>query len=192
MQMSKDLQVPPSWIKALDTTTNHVQSVDALECFYVVRPTLEETRDFNQKLIELTQPAIQHSGKDDSQLQLHESARDYDAGIYRIRINLVDNWSPDKERSVDEVRGNATAAGKLLAGMEAVGAYGLQHPKLLQAQDGKTLPYCDLAGLEQGDGSTRVPDFSFWWCSLGCEARFGSRRSDEVTTGRAAPSLVEC
>ncbi len=194
MQMPKGLQVPTSWIKSLDATTDHVQSVQDLECFYVVRSTLEETWNFNQKLIELTQPVTQDSGfcKDDSQLQLHKSAWGYTAGIYRVRINLVDNWSPDKERSVDDVRRNAATTGKLLAGIEAVGAYGLQDPALFQSQDGKTLPYCDLAGLQQGDGFAQVPDFSLWWWSLGREARFGVRQSDEVTTGRSAPSLVEC
>jgi hypothetical protein len=186
--MPEGLRVPEAQIEALDTASAHVQSTKDLECFFVVRSTLEETWRFNRQLIKLTQPAIQDSGED-SQLRLHETARDYEEGIYRIRLNLIDHWVPGKKRSVDGVREGAVATGKLLAGIEAIGAYGLQDPELFQAQDGKTLPYCDLAGLQQG---SFVPGFSYWWCGWGREARFGVHRTDEVTAGRAVPSLVEC
>lgn len=190
-QLPKEQRFPASWLTKLDTTSDHVQSVEDLEFFFVVLSTLEKTWNFNQKLIELTQPEIWDSGfgKDETHLRLDPNAVAYKSGIHRIRINLVDNWLPESGRSVDQVRFHASAGGKKLAGIEVIGAYGLQDPKLLQSQDGETLPYCDLAGLQQGDGFARVPSFD--WDRGDRRARFRSWRSDGVDADYAAPSLRE-
>ena len=190
-QLPKEQRFPASWLTKLDTTSNHVQSVEDLEFFFVVFSTLEKTWDFNRKLIELTQPRTWDSGfgKDETQMRLDPNAVVYEPGIHRVRINLVDNWLPERGRSVDQVRFHASEGGKKLAGIEVIGAYGLQDPKLLRSQDGEALPYCDLAGLQQGVGFAQVP--FFLWNRSYREAFFDSWRSDNVDANFAAPSLRE-
>jgi len=189
-QLPKEQRFPASWL-TIDTTSNHVQSVEDLEFFFVVLSTLEKTWNFNQKLIELTQPGIWDSGfgKDETQMRLDPNTVVYKPGIHRVRINLVDNWLPESSRSVDQVRFHASEGGKKLAGIEVIGAYGLQDPKLLQSQDGEALPYCDLAGLQQGVGFAQVPYFS--WSRYGRWALFCSCQSGFVDARFAAPSLRE-
>ena len=191
-QLPKEQRFPASWLTKLDTTSNHVQSVEDLEFFFVVLSTLEKTWNFNQKLIELTQPGTWNPGffgKDETQMRLDPNAVVYEPGIHRVRINLVDNWLPERGRSVDQVRFHASEGGKKLAGIEVIGAYGLQDPKLLQSQDGEALPYCNLAGLQQGVGFARVP--GFLWYRGNRKARFYSWRSGDVFADFAAPSLRE-
>jgi hypothetical protein len=187
-QMPKELQCPASWLD-LDTASDHVQSVEDLEFFFVVLSTLKETWDFNQGLIKLTQPGIWDSGfgKDEAQMRLDPNAVVYEPGIHRVRINLVDNWLPEGGRSVDRVRLHASAGSKKLAAIEAIGVYGLQNPELLQLQDGETLPFCDLAGLQQGGGFAQVP--LFFWSRGYSEACFGSLSSGNVVANSAAPSV---
>lgn len=191
-QMPRALRVPSMRLATLGTASDHVQSVEDLEFFFVVLDTLEKTWSFNQKLIELTQPGIWDTGfgKGETQMRLDPNAIAFSPGIHRVRINLVDNWLPESARSVDQVRFHASERGKKLAGIEAIGACGLQNPKLFQVQDGETLPYCDLAGLQQGDGFARVP--AFRWNRFSRGAHFGSWPSDRVSAYYAAPSLREC
>ena len=98
-----------------DTPTGHDQRVENLEFFFVVLDSPEQTWAYNQKLVELTQPVIWDSGFDRStrSMRLHRTARRYEPGVHRIRINLVDNWDPQKGRTIDQVRDRAVAAGKV-------------------------------------------------------------------------------
>lgn len=189
-RMPKAMRVPDSWFNNLERDDEHVQSVQRLKFYFVVKDTIEETLAYNWKLIELTQPAIYHSGFSTSadRLRLDETARKYSKGIHLVEINLVDNWSPDEGRSVDQVRINAIKIGQKLAGVEAIAAYALQDPKLLQAQDGKNLPYCDLAGLQQGGGFGQV--LGFYWDSSDRKACLDSWGSGSVDLGSAAPSVA--
>lgn len=189
-QLPKEQRLPASWLTKLDTTSNHVQSVEDLEFFFVVLSTLEKTWNFNQKLIELTQPGIWDSGfgKDETQMRLDPNTVAYKPGIHRVRINLVDNWLPESGRSVDQVRFHASEGGKKLAGIEVIGAYGLQDPKLLQSLDGEALPYCNLAGLQQGDFA-HAP--SLTWNRYYRRVYLFPSQSDGVYANYAAPSLRE-
>ena len=118
-------------------------------------------------------------------MRLHRTAHRYEPGIHRVWINLVDNWDPEKGRTVDAVRARTV---RELAAVEAVGAYGLQDPRLYQSQDGVNLPYFDCAGLEQGVGFRRVPDSL--WNEFNREVFFRSLSADSVSRRYAAPSLV--
>ena len=189
-KMNKDMRVPDSWLNNLETDDEHVQSLERLKVYFVVKDTLEETLAYNWKLIELTQPAIYHSGfsTNAANLRLGKTACDYAPGVHLIEINLVDNWEPKNGRSVDQVRHSALDKGQKLAGIEVLAAYALQDPKLLQSQDGENLPYCDLAGLQQGGGFGQAPGFR--WGSSGREAYLGSWNSDDVYRGYAAPSVA--
>ena len=180
------LRVSDAWLD-LDTASQHVQGVEDLEVFYVQLGTLEATCAFNQELVRLTQPAIYDSGfaRDARSMRLHRTAHRYEPGIHRVWINLVDNWDPEKGRTVDAVRARTV---RDLAAVEAVGAYGLQDPRLYQSQDGVNLPYFDCAGLEQCDGFRLVP-YSIW-NEFGRGVGFSSCSADSVDRNFAAPSLV--
>ena len=185
-QMPRKLRVSDAWLD-LDTASQHVQGVEDLEVFYVQLGTLEATWAFNQELVRLTQPAIYDSGfaRDARSMRLHRTAHRYEPGIHRVWINLVDNWDPEKGRTVDAVRARTV---RELAAVEAVGAYGLQDPRLYQSQDGVNLPYFDCAGLEQGDG-IRLVLYSIW-NEFGRGVGFSSCSADSVDRNFAAPSLV--
>jgi len=189
-----ELSFPKSWLTSLDTTSTHVQSVDDLEFFFVVLDTLEKTWNFNQWIINWVQPSISDTGfgRDETQLRLDGTAVRYEPGVHRIRINLVDNWPSLTDPSVDRVRANASASGKKLAGIETIGAYGLQNPKLLRAQDGVMLPYCNLAGLQQGISFNKVPYF-FWSFHSKGVVEFHSQWSGYVNVedSYASPTLVK-
>ena len=185
-QMPRKLRVSDAWLD-LDTASQHVQGVEDLEFLYVRLDTLEATWVFNQKLVELTQPRVWDSGFgwDARSMRLHRTARQYELGIHRVRINLVDNWDPEIASAVDVVRQRTTQE---LAAVEAVGAYGLQDVRLYQSQDGKNLPYFNCAALEQGDGFRRVPDSR--WGGFLRQVYFDSHSATDVSRFFAAPSLV--
>ena len=185
-QMPRKLRVSDAWLD-LDTASQHVQGVEDLEVFYVQLGTLEATWAFNRELVRLTQPAIYDSGfaRDARSMRLHHTAHRYEPGIHRVWINLVDNWDPEKGRTVDAVRARTV---RELAAVEAVGAYGLQDPRLYQSQDGVNLPRFDCAGLEQGDGFRHVP-FSLW-SEFDRKVYFNSLSAGHVSWRYAAPSRV--
>lgn len=190
-RMPRLQRVPLSWFTNLGTKSDHIQTVEDLEFFFVVPGMLEETWYFNQRLIEFMQPSISVGtfDRDEKHLRLDPNAVTYKPGIHRVRINLVDNWLPGIERSVDVVRHRAATSGRKLAGIEAIGAYGLQDPKLLQSQNGETLPFCDLAGLQQGDSFSLAP--SLQWKQNILEADFDVWESKVPDDGSAAPTILK-
>lgn len=186
-KLPEALRVDPSWLD-VDTVSDHAQSVEDLEFFFIVLDTLERTIVLNWELMKLTQPAVYHSGfeTDAANLRLGPNTRWYEPGLYRVRINLVDNWDPKQGRSIDQVRTRVASTGALLASIEPIGAYAI-HPELLQQQDGENLPYCDLAGLQQGRGFAQVPGFH--WDGIDSEAYLYSWESGFADRSYAAPSL---
>ena len=194
-QMPKGKRVPDSWLEALDIASDHVQSIEDLEFFFVV-PTgaLKKVIEYQVELVKLTQPGIWRSSDFDSEIDdayLDDTAAKgmyLKPGIYRRRINLVSYWDPKNGSSVDSARKKALASGTLLAGLSAVGAYALQDPELYQKQDGQNLPYFDIAELRSGDGGFEA--FCSYWRSDDRRARFGSYGSGYVDQGWAQPSFV--
>lgn len=186
-RMPKKLRVPDAWFN-LDPASQHVQSVEDLECWFVWLGSLEKTWAFNQKLVEVTHP-IQDIGfaRDIHHMRLHPTAHRYEPGIHRVRINLVDNWYPGAGRSIVNVRERALATSTQLAAVEAIGAYTLQHPVLYRLLDGVNLPYFDCAGIEQGAGFYNAP-FVDW--DDRCMIYFGIIPIGGTRRGFAAPSLV--
>lgn len=186
-KLPEALRVDPSWLD-VDTTSDHVQSVEDLEVFFLVLDTLEGTIVLNWELMKLTQPGFYHSGfeMDAANLRLGPNTRWYEPGLHRVRINLVDNWDPKQGRSIDQVRTRVAGTDTLLASIEPIGAYAV-HPELFQQQDGENLPYCDLAGLQLGRGFARVPGLG--WYGISSEASLGSWGSGGVDRDYAAPSL---
>lgn len=189
-QMPDELRIVDEWLD-LETVSDHRQCVTDLEFFFVVLESLEKTWEFNCKLIELTGTSIlnvnSHLGR--LPIRLHRSARHYEPGIHLVRINLVDNWDPEKGRSVDQVRSRAELTGKRLAAIEAVGAYALQNRNLFRMKDGLDLPHFDCAGLEQGEDFDLVPYFE-WNDQFAYPAQAGSLHSGKSIRVCASPSLV--
>jgi len=162
-QMMWNLQVPNAWFTGLSTTEDHDQSVEDLSTFFVVKDTLRATLDYNWRLIELTQPGALGVGfeADVNNLRLDPRVRVYSPGIYRVRISLADYWAYKDGQTVNGVCKPASASDKKLNGVEIIGAYGLQDPKLLRMQNGINLPHCKLIGLQQGRDFSKVP-FFYW------------------------------
>ena len=189
-RVPSELRISDAWLD-VDTTSDHVQGVENLEHWFIWLDTLEKTWAFNQELVRLTQPAIYDSGFDRSAraMRLNRLAHQYEPGVHKVNLNLVDNWDPSPGgRNVDTVRNRAAAVGKELAAVEPLGAYALQDPKLYQLQDGENLPYFDCAGLEQGDAFGHVPVSR--WYRIYRRVYFYSYPSDGAHRVCAAPSRV--
>lgn len=142
-----------------DTSSDHVQRVDDLEALYADFGSTQDNLDLYWKAISGTEPnAWRYDGlKSDKQhLRLGSNTRDYGAGIYRVRLNVVAHWEPEDGRTVIEVRSQAAQTGETLAHAETLAAYAY-HDQLLQQQDGENLPYMDLAGYE-----ACIPGYDPW------------------------------
>lgn len=199
-QLPAEQQVPTAWITGLVTTSDHVQSVNDLEFFFVVPGTLEETWRFNRALILASCPELHKDYRgDDKIVRLDFSGANYEPGIHRVRINLVDGWVPgnDLGPSAEEARHKARCAEKKLAGAEVLGAYAL-HPKLPALMSGGyDLPGCNLAGLQFRNSDGTFNMVSTLTCASGSRRpALGWRRArlDTSTVNRdvisIAPSLV--
>lgn len=182
-------------LAAVDTSSDHAQSVDDLEILYVDFGSPEKNVEAWWKVLVGTQPnAWRWDGlkTDRKKLRLDPNAKSYEPGIHRVRINLVSHWEPKDGRAVDEVRPQAKAAGEILAHAEAMAAYGL-HAELLQEQDGENLPYVDLAGFQatvSGIGAwTDVPCLD--WNRDDREVQLYADWSDGRNQSWAAPVVRE-
>lgn len=73
-QMPDELRVPDDWLDQ-EAVSSHTQSVTDLEFFFVVLDSLENTRKFNFKLIQLTHPYFLNvsDGLDVAPMRLHQS-----------------------------------------------------------------------------------------------------------------------
>jgi hypothetical protein len=182
----------------LDTSSAHVQGVDDLEHFYVSFPSLGATWAFNQKLIEFTQPYKVKVGfsRDKNSMKLNHLAYKFSPGVHRVRINLVDNWDPKLfGRSLDTVISRASRLGKKLAGIEILGAFALQDPKLFQSQSVysslyrdeprglETIPHLQMAGLHLNGGP--------WYCVPVCVLNANSYPNISIRAGSASPTYSD-
>ncbi|MGA3150290.1 MAG: hypothetical protein ABSD10_01560 [Candidatus Saccharimonadales bacterium] len=162
------------WFDTVDTSSDHVQSVNDLEIFYIEFGSSEGNVEAYWRAIKANQPNARcYDGLkiDSNHLRLTPTARWYEPGIHRIRINLVAHWEPEDGRSVLQVREQAARTGETLAAAEVLAAYAV-HDELLRQQDGTNLPYADMAGFE-----ATVPDDQPWTSVL---YLYGDRVSREV------------
>jgi hypothetical protein len=187
-----DLAVSQSWIEGLSTTGRHTQSLESLEVFVVWCGTLEKTFRYAQALMKFSQGKIWDSGfkTDEKSMRLHARAFAYsEAGVYRARVNLVDNWEPEKSRSVEDVYNLAAAKPDyILTSVEGIFGYALQKRQLIRQQDGTNLPYTDCPGIQQGDGFARV--VVFHWFGINDGVRFLSYDAGFSDAFYSRPSLL--
>ena len=166
-QMPDELRLDEGDFDKVKTRSDHTQMVNDLEFLFVAKSTLQETMLYALRLIELTQPSINYHNSFKMNvgcISLDPSAF-IDAyrnpGIRILHINLVgDKWSTSIKRgSIELLRAEALRRRIRLAAIEPILAYGLQKPEFLQAQDGNELPFCSLAGIQQGNDPLYVPNF---------------------------------
>lgn len=137
-------------IDAVDTSSDHVQSVDDLEILYVDFGSAEKNIEMWWRVLVANQPnnwRWDGLKTDPENLRLTPNTKAYEPGIHRVRINLVAHWEPENGRTIDEVREQAKQTDEILAHAEVLAAYGL-HAALLQEQDGENLPYADMPGFQ--------------------------------------------
>lgn len=188
-----DLAVPGEWLEGLSTSSRHTQSqsLEDLEVFVVWCGTLERTFRYAAALMEFCQGGVWGSGfrTDAQNMRLYARAFAYgEVGVYRARVNLVDNWTPEKERSANEVYSSAGVdPDYLLASVEAIFGYALQKQELIRLQDGSNLPYADCLGIQQGVDFAYVVSFD-WGNSL-MTVNFNSWNARLQSAVHSAPSL---
>ena len=186
-----DLAVPSRWLEVLSTSSRHNQSLEDLEIFVVWCGTLERTLRYTAALMKFCQGRVWNSGfrTDAQNMRLHAQAFAYDeVGVYRVRVNMVDNWTPERERSINDVYGlAATKTGYLLASVEGIFGYALQKRGLIRLQDGINLPYTDCPGIQQGDGFDYAVSFD-WGNSL-MAVNFNSWNACLAGSVHSAPSV---
>lgn len=183
------------WFDSVDTTSNHIQSVDDLEIFYIEFGSPELNIEAYWKAIKVNQPNVwRYNGlkTDPEHFRLAPQARQYEPGIHRIRINLVAHWEPEDGRSVSQVRQQASLMSEAVAAAEVMAAYAVQY-ELLRQQDGRNLPYADMAGYE-----ATVPGAEAWagcpyiyWNQVIREVSLDAGWSDSVNDYWAVPVLRE-
>jgi hypothetical protein len=180
-------------LSAIDTASDHVQSIDDLEVLHVSfgSPDVEMW----WKVFVDEQP---HAGPPDRSImdakrlrRLGHNVRTYGPGIHRVRINLVAHWELERSRSIDEVRKQAEASGEILAHSEVLSAYGI-HSELLREQDGRGLPYAEMAGFELKSYSVGWPYCPYIaWDRLGIQVDLGAGWATSRNREWAAPTVKE-
>ncbi|MDR0397892.1 MAG: hypothetical protein LBH36_01775 [Candidatus Nomurabacteria bacterium] len=114
-------------------------------------------------------------------------------GVFIVsRLNLLDNWDPESGSSVVQARANARAkraAGEeyYLASIEALALYAVADPNFYRSQDGRNLPYYDLAGIRSGDDLDEAPYSR--WNAVYRQVSFISYEADGVGSYYAGPSF---
>ncbi len=183
------------WFDKLDTASDHIQSVDDLEIFYIEFGSPEKNVEMWWRAFTANQPNVwRWAGlkTDAEHLRLHPEAHEYQPGIHRIRINLVANWEPQNGRSVLQIRERAAVSGETLAHAEVLAAYAV-HDELLRQQDGENLPYADMAGFESTMPGcrpwTHVPCLS--WDGVGREVGLYTYWAGHVSRYWAGPVVEE-
>jgi hypothetical protein len=133
------------------TASVHPQQVDDLEILHVAFPSPQQDVEMWWRVLAGEQAnSWRWSGfKTDARhlRRLDHSVREYAPGIHRVRINLVAHYEPERGHFVGIVRAQAKSSGEILAHAEVLSAYGL-HPELLREQDGRDLPYANVAGFQ--------------------------------------------
>lgn len=155
--------VPEAWFDKIDTKSNHTQSIRDLEFLFIV-PTdnFRDTLRYQLSLLELSlQTKIEICDEfdiDDSALVVNADRDLYkNAGIYRLRIDLLSGWDPLFGSMTDVIRQQTKARGVIIDGIPALGAYAAQSPRLFKSQNGRDLPYLDIADIQIGEGHDYVP-----------------------------------
>jgi hypothetical protein len=180
------------WFDGLSTVSDHEQTVEDLEFFWVSFGSLDEDLRLHWQAIAAKQRVPNDGGlyikTNDEHARLHHTARTYAPGIHRVRINLLANWEPQNGRSVTQVR-EQVPGGQWLAQAETLGAYET-HYELLRETDGENLPRPDLAGIEYRYPGDR--DFKHCPCVIRSGDKFGlsAAWTGNVAHGWSAPVVL--
>jgi hypothetical protein len=157
--------VPEAVFSVVDLTEPEKQRVDAYTILFYVPDGAYGQGDPTSAL----EFYIQMSGKEptvhrwfepsETELRLHQRCERYTEGVHRVVVNLIANWDPENGRSMWQVFAQNSEP---LTGAEALAAYALSSPKLIQCQDGERLPYCDTGIERQLDGEWSDAVYFTW------------------------------
>ncbi|MBI2797906.1 hypothetical protein HYX70_01230 [Candidatus Saccharibacteria bacterium] len=127
----------------------HAQQIDDLLLLYVDLGSPDATFETWWRVIRVDHDntRAERMCADADHLRLNSSACNYERGIHLVHIDLLANWEPSKGRMVGNICQRSEKKSRNLAHAEVLAAYAY-HPKLLQQQDGKRLPYVEMAGYE--------------------------------------------
>lgn len=138
----------------------HTQHLDDLLSYHVTFGSVQETIEMWMRVYKGEFPNAELWETlvfDDEHFRLHKLAASYEPNtITVVRVNLVSHWEPEDGRTVEEVRVKAEAASETLAQLELVSIWGIL-TELFQKQNGKDLPWTDMAGTE-----VTVPGSDAW------------------------------
>lgn len=132
-------------------TNGHTQHLDNLISYHITFGSVQETLEMWMRVYKGEFPNAELWETlvfDEEHFRLHKLAATYEPNtITVVRVNLISHWEPKDGRTVEEVRAQAEAAGETLAQLELVSIWGIL-TELFQMQDGKDLPWADMAGTE--------------------------------------------
>lgn len=153
--------------------SQRVQSLNDLEFLFVVKDTPAETMRYNYELLSLSQNNLSiNSDIYGDSTSLSQNAWLYETpGIYRVRIDFT-----NKDRGPDIK----------LAGAEVIGAYAVNHPKLIRAISNTSLPPCELGGIRMGENSDLIVNMS-WNPRSGAISVYSSQYRTIAST---VPSII--
>lgn len=185
---------------AVDTSSDHVQSVNDLEVLYVDFGLPEDNNvEMWWRVLVWTQSEAWRYREVVAgmpHLRLATVAHHYMPGIHRVRLNLMAYWGPDESRSVHEVRESARANGETLAAAEVLAAYGL-HGQLLQQMGGEYLSKGEyLSSAELGGYEVTIPGTKglvpyLEWKSLGHRVYLGLDKGNIRNCYSTCPVVLE-
>ncbi|MDP3441481.1 MAG: hypothetical protein Q8T08_01355 [Ignavibacteria bacterium] len=163
-QLSEEYKVPDVWFEDFDTTSNHHQTFEDLEFVYIVpSKNIKKLFMFQFEIMKQVQPNTGIGlcrGLELSGMRFDECA-DLDLfknpGIYKRRINLVNNWNSEpagvsldnysdsrcdgpQKKELWQIREYAKQNGFKLAGLPAIAACLVQDKSLLRFMDSVFLP----------------------------------------------------
>lgn len=181
---------------AVETASEHVQSVEALEILPVSFGSSELDVEMWWRVLEGECPRAHRSSffrTDAGHLRrLESNVRRYEPGVHRVKINLAAHWKTGEANTVDDVRAAAGSRSEALAHSEVLAAYGL-HIDLTMELDGTNLPHPTMPGFE-----AFVPTSGGLW--QGCPVLMWYRAdgnlsltlesSKESTSMRSAPVIL--
>lgn len=159
--------------------------------FWVPDGTYEEgdpasTLEFYMSFMESKSLVVYRGFKSSEvELRLQQRCLRHENGLHRVVVDLTANWDKKNGRSMRQV---FASDGPSLAGVEALAAYALSDPRLIQSQDGEKLPYCDT-GIKRWFDDSCTNAVYFYQISDNRGVGVGSDVIDGVGRDSAMPSV---
>jgi len=169
-KMPRSMRVPDCWFDNLDTNSDHIQTIEDLEFFFVVPSIkLEKVVMYQIKLIELTQLGLLLTAGTKRAIKksyidgLTDGNIYAKPGIHKLRVNLVSYCKPEERVTANFAKKHAQKHNIDFAGIPAIGAYAIQEPLLYKLVDGDKIPYFDIIELRSHSIKRAFYCFNLIW-----------------------------